>query len=91
MRAGWVIRLVSWVAIRWPGAFIATVCLIQGPKILRNRVMWGIFGEAWNSGCWLCGGTGKAFGRPLTVKPDGSLSAGDPIEENCGICNGFHD
>lgn len=67
--------------------FVASILFTQGPRLLRNRICWWVFGEIYRSGCWMCDGTGRIWVRP--IDPNG-LKVGRGQERSCMFCNGFY-
>ena len=46
--------------------FVFLIVLTQGPRILRYRLCWLVFGPGFHSGCATCGGSGKQLYYPVT-------------------------
>lgn len=73
--------------------YLFLIFATQGPRVWSNRFMWWLCGDAYNSGCRMCGGSGKYM---LPYVPPGDYgwgpSEGQKAHEvPCSSCNGFHD
>lgn len=63
--------------------FVGVILLTQGPRLLRFRICWLLFGRAFHSGCPMCGGSGKMAYWPVTNRQTGDriYMAKQPIEQ----------